>query len=97
MTEALGCAGVPGWSGEIGAAGGGAPDKEAWFGLFQPPPFGLLAPMVVTAQWAVFTHTSGLRCFACGGQGTVTCALNLRSHHPAFINAGVAELQRPIS
>jgi len=28
---------------------------------------------------------------------TVTCALNLRSHHPAFINAGVAELQRPIS
>ena len=28
---------------------------------------------------------------------TVTCALNLRSHHPALIDAGVAELQRPIS
>ena len=50
MTEALGCAGVPGWSGEIGAAGGGAPDKEAWFGLFQPPPFGLLMPVMMSAQ-----------------------------------------------
>jgi hypothetical protein len=28
---------------------------------------------------------------------TVTGALNLRSHHPALIDAGVAELQRPIS
>ena len=28
---------------------------------------------------------------------TVTCALNLRSHHPALIDAGVTELQRPIS
>src|SRR5207344_3074298 len=26
----------------------------------------------------------------------VTCALNLRSHHPALINAGFAELQAPI-
>jgi hypothetical protein len=26
----------------------------------------------------------------------VTCALNLRSHHPALIDAGFAELQTPI-
>jgi hypothetical protein len=28
---------------------------------------------------------------------TVTCALNLRSHHPRPLDAGAAELQRPIS
>jgi len=28
---------------------------------------------------------------------TVTCALNLRSYHPALIDGGVADLQRPIS
>jgi hypothetical protein len=27
---------------------------------------------------------------------TVTSGLNLRSHHPALIDAGVAELQRPM-
>jgi len=26
----------------------------------------------------------------------VTCALNLRSHHPALIDAGFADLQTPI-
>ena len=29
-------------------------------------------------------------------QNDVTCALNLRSHHPALINAGFADLQTPI-
>ena len=29
-------------------------------------------------------------------QACVTCALNLRSHHPALIGAGFAELQAPI-
>ena len=29
-------------------------------------------------------------------QDNVTCALNLRSHHPALINAGFAALQTPI-
>jgi hypothetical protein len=56
----------------------------------------LLEPMVVSALRAVFTHTSGLRCFALVDKETVTCALNLRSH-PALIDTGVAELQRPIS
>ncbi len=27
---------------------------------------------------------------------TVTCALDLRRHHPGLVDAGVAELQRPI-
>jgi hypothetical protein len=31
----------------------------------------------------------------CTGAG-VTCALNLRSHHPALIDAGFADLQTPI-
>jgi hypothetical protein len=29
-------------------------------------------------------------------EGDVTCALNLRSHHPALIDAGFADLQVPI-
>jgi hypothetical protein len=29
-------------------------------------------------------------------QDTLTCALNLRSHHPALIDAGFADLQTPI-
>jgi hypothetical protein len=29
-------------------------------------------------------------------QAGVTCALNLRSHHPALIDAGFADLQIPI-
>jgi hypothetical protein len=27
----------------------------------------------------------------------VTCALNLRSHHPALIDVGLADLRTPIS
>ena len=30
------------------------------------------------------------------GQAGVTCALNLRSHHPALIDAGFAEMETPI-
>ena len=30
------------------------------------------------------------------GPAGVTCTLNLRSHHPALIDAGFAELQTPI-
>jgi hypothetical protein len=29
-------------------------------------------------------------------QAGVTCALNLRSHHPALIDAGFADLHTPI-
>jgi hypothetical protein len=46
----LGLRGVLGGSGDVGAAGRGAPDQDAWFRLFQPPPFGLLTPMMMSAE-----------------------------------------------
>ena len=39
--------GVLGGCGGVGASGGSVPDQDAWFGLLQPPSFGLLAPVVV--------------------------------------------------
>ena len=39
------------------------PDQDAWFGLLEPPPLGLLTAMVVAAQRRVFfsaTHPLGL-------------------------------------
>ena len=41
--------GVLGGGGGVGATGGGAPDQDAGFGLFQPPALGLLAGMMVPA------------------------------------------------
>jgi hypothetical protein len=44
-------------------------------------------------------QSSSQRPLACSlhiDQNTVTCALNLRSHHPALIDAGFAELETPI-
>jgi hypothetical protein len=45
--------GVLGGSGGVGAVGRGAPDQDARFGLFQPPPVGLLAPVMAPAQRTV--------------------------------------------
>jgi hypothetical protein len=58
---------VFGRSGGIGAPGRGAPDQEARFRLLQLPHFGLFAAMMVAAQRAVVTRTSGPRCLARGG------------------------------
>ena len=49
LPEALGLRGVLSWSCDVGAAGGGMPDQDARFRLLQPPPFGLLAPVVMAA------------------------------------------------
>jgi hypothetical protein len=34
--------------GDVGAAGWGFPDQDAWLGLFKLPAFGLFALMVMT-------------------------------------------------
>ena len=65
--------------------------------LLNGPPLRLFAPVMATAQGAVFTYTQVCGALLVADKETVTCALNLRSHHPALIDAGVAELQRPIS
>ena len=62
-----GLCGVLGGSGDVGPAGGGVPDQDAWFGLLEPPPLGLLTAMVVAAQRAVVTHTSDPPRLARGG------------------------------
>ena len=41
---------VRGRGGGEGASGRGVPDQDARFRLSQPPPLGLLAPMIVTTQ-----------------------------------------------
>jgi hypothetical protein len=43
--------------------------------------------------WRDFLHATGT--LHVTGNG-VTCALNLRSHHPALIDAGFADLETPI-
>ena len=48
-----------GWAG-VGAAGGDAPDQEAWFRLLQPPALGLFAPVVVTAERGEVTGIGGV-------------------------------------
>jgi hypothetical protein len=35
--------------GGVSSAGRGVPDQDAWFRLFELPPFGHLTPMVMTA------------------------------------------------
>jgi len=48
--------------------------------------------MMMSAERAVVTHTSGLRWFA---KGTATCALNLRSDNSALIDAGLPNSSSP--
>ena len=44
------------------------------------------------------SHTHQVCCaLLVADKETGTCALNLRSHHPALIDAGVAEFQRPFA
>jgi hypothetical protein len=60
----------------------------------------LLAPKLDRYQnatpdriWRHFLHATGTLHIT---SDTVSCALNLRSHHPVLIDAGFADLQAPI-
>src|SRR5580704_3780656 len=48
---------VPGGAGAVGAAGRSVPDQHARFRLRQPPPLGLLAPVMVPAKRGEVTFT----------------------------------------
>ncbi len=54
--------------------------------------------IIVCTAGCLHTHTHQV-CDALlvADKETVTCALNLRTHHPALIDAGVTERRRPIS
>jgi hypothetical protein len=48
---------VHGRGGGEGPPGGGAPFQDAWFRLIEPPPLGLLAVMVVSAERLLAAYT----------------------------------------
>jgi hypothetical protein len=60
--------------GGVGASGWGVPDQDTRFGLFQPPPLGLLTTVVVTAQWGQVAFAGDSAVFP--GQGVVQVAAN---------------------
>ena len=67
-------------------AGNGPRPVRAGFG-------GTLRSEFTKTLWRDFLDATGTLHI---DQASVTCALNLRSHHPALIDAGFAELQAPI-
>jgi len=75
---------VLGGCGDVAAPGWGVPDQDAGFGLLQLPSFGLLTPMVMTAQRRVHFITMHVTSNAIRDRHTIEISALWRYPCPAI-------------